>query len=101
MEISQASPRRAVLLSLLWGFLLPQFILVVLNLRGWTLISGEANQQELSAALALFCLQLVIILVGAVVYWLQRKGEIPNWMEGSPGIIDCSCSVYVVIRNQR
>jgi hypothetical protein len=75
MEISQASPRRAVLLSLLWGFLLPQVILVVLNLRGWALISGEANQQELSAALALFCLQLAIILVGAVVYWLQRKGE--------------------------
>ena len=75
MEISQASPRRAVLLSLLWGFLLPQVILVVLNLRGWILISGEANQQELSAALALFCLQLAMILVGAVVYWLQRKGK--------------------------
>ena len=100
MEISQASPRRAVLLSLLWGFLLPQFILVVLNLRGWTLIRGEANQQELSAALALFCLQLVIILVGAVVYWLQRKGKFQiGWKAALASLIAHAAYMWLFVIN--
>jgi len=64
--------RRPKLLCLFWGFLLPQVILVLLNLRSWSLIRGEANEEQLRMAVLFLCSEIAIILAGAFVFWTYR-----------------------------
>lgn len=100
MKFDLAPSRKAVSLSLLWGVLLPQLILVALNLRGWILIRGEANEQELNTAMAMLCFELTIILVSAALYWLSSKEKLQiGWKVTSVSLIAHASYMWLFIVN--
>ncbi|MCP4333596.1 MAG: MSEP-CTERM sorting domain-containing protein [Gammaproteobacteria bacterium] len=80
MNTDQTLPTGKVPISILWGMTIPQIILLGLNLYGWSLISGEAGEQEANNALLILAVELVILFAGGLVLFLQRKGNIqPGW----------------------
>lgn len=76
MSDKQTPSSRAIVNSILWGMIIPQFFLVALNIRSWTLIRGEANQDQTNYALALFALELAIISFTALIYWLHKAAKV-------------------------
>ncbi len=80
MKSEMVASRKPVSLCLFWGFVLPQVILLLLNLRSWSLIRGEANERELSIAILFLCFEIAIIFAISFTYWAynQRKIEI-DW----------------------
>ncbi|MEI6414982.1 MAG: MSEP-CTERM sorting domain-containing protein [Pseudomonadota bacterium] len=65
---------------LLWGYVLPQTLLVVLNLRGWWLIAGEVTQDQQSTALRLLVVECLILgLNGALFVWYKSRHIFSGW----------------------
>ncbi len=62
--------------SLLWAFLIPQALLVMINIKGWMLIGGEAGNDELKLALGIFAFQLLMLTAIPVMYFFARTGRI-------------------------
>ena len=63
-------------MATLWVVVIPQIVLVLLNIRGWTLISGEASEQELFLASAILVFEIAIILLGLFVFWQFKSGRL-------------------------
>ena len=57
---------------LLWLWVIPQFALLLLNLRAWSLASGEATIEQAHAAAELGAVQAVLLTVG-VLLWLAPR----------------------------
>lgn len=75
---SQASPLNTLQRHcMLWAVCVPQSILLLLNIRSWTLISGEVSSEEVNSALALLIVEIVILLGSLVFYRLARQRNRP------------------------
>lgn len=63
-------------LTLLVTVVLPQVILLVINLRAWHLMSGEVDETQGRNAILFFAGELLVLLLSAgVALWHLRKGE--------------------------
>ncbi len=73
-------PGASAPLVLLWVWLLPQALLLALNLQAWDLASGEMNPANRSTAFLIFGLELALLLGGAafLVERLLRRRAIPR-----------------------
>ncbi|CAK0779714.1 putative MSEP-CTERM sorting domain-containing protein [Gammaproteobacteria bacterium] len=68
---------------LLWGYVLPQAALVILNLRGWWLIADEVNLEQQAAVLHLFVVECLILgLNGALFVRYKGHNRFPGWGMG-------------------
>ena len=78
----------AILHSLFWLTLVPQCLLLLLNFRSWHLISGEAGENEIYAALVLLVCEILVITGALIIYWLYRQGKMKiNALTGLIGLI--------------
>lgn len=50
--------------------------MLLLNIRSWQLVSGEAGSKEIQAAAQLLVCEVLILLVAVVVCWLFRQGKL-------------------------
>ena len=67
-------------LTLLIAIVVPQLILLVLNLRSYHLMSGEVTEFQLQLAALLFAAELVMLVGGfALMFWLWRRSEGVPW----------------------
>lgn len=63
-------------LTLLFTVVIPQLILLVINLRAWHLMSGEVDELQRRNAILFFVGELLILLLGlGVAFWHIRKGK--------------------------
>ena len=68
------STQKPVLMGLLWGAFIPQCLLLFLNIRSWTLISGEAGTEEALLAGWLAFSQVFLLIFSAGNYLVIRSG---------------------------
>ena len=61
---------------ILWVMIIPQSVLVALNVQGWGLIQGEASDQETTVALLFLISELTILIICCLFFWLQKTGRI-------------------------
>lgn len=66
----------SVLQSVLWFICIPQVALLLLNIRSWQLVSGEAGSKEIQAAAQLLICEILILLGVVVMCWLFRQGKL-------------------------
>ena len=76
MREQTAKYQGPALQCILWCVFVPQTLLLFLNIRGWLLVSGEANASEVSAALTLFTAELVALVASLFIYWCIRQKHI-------------------------
>ena len=78
MSTNQELNNRVILNIILWAIIIPQVFLVALNIHGWALISGEANDIEAKYALTTLLFELVLISASTVIFWrcLTKKSQI-------------------------
>ena len=55
---------------LLWAIILPQALLVLINLSSWSLIKGEASVIQKRMAFQIFALEVIILLSAIVILGL-------------------------------
>ncbi len=61
-------------LTMLLAVVIPQIILLIINLNAWHLISGEVDAEQRGMAIGLFAFQLVLLISGAAgAAWFWRK----------------------------
>jgi hypothetical protein len=81
MDIKEIKPLIAERFSkpilLLWTIILPQALLVLINLSSWSLIKGEASEIQRRMAFQIFVLEVIILLSGIVILgifqYLKRR----------------------------
>ena len=66
------SNQRPAMHCLLWALLVPHSLLLILNVRSWLLIQGEAGAEETFVASWLGCFQVLFILAEVAVYLAYR-----------------------------
>lgn len=66
----------SVLQSFLWFICIPQSALLLLNIRSWQLVSGEAGSKEIQAAAQLLVCEVLILLGAIVMCWFFRQGKL-------------------------
>lgn len=66
----------SVLQSVLWFICIPQCVLLLLNIRSWQLVSGEAGSKEIQAAAQLLICEVLILLGAIVMCWFFRQGKL-------------------------
>ena len=70
---NEESPYRASILQcILWFVCIPQTILLYLNIRAWTLISEEADNQAVNSAVMLISVEITILLASFAAFLLYR-----------------------------
>ncbi len=69
-------------LLLLWTLLLPQAVLVALNLRAWQLVKGDVSAEQARTCLLLFAFELLLLAGGAglaaTLAVLRRRLTVPT-----------------------
>jgi hypothetical protein len=74
---NQTSPTNtAVFQCILWFICIPQSVLLLLNIRFWYLISGEAGGDEVNAAMLLLVCEVLVLFGAILTYWLFRQGRL-------------------------
>lgn len=66
----------SVLQSVLWFICIPQSALLLLNIRSWQLVSGEAGSKEIQAAAQLLVCEVLLLLGAIVMCWFFRQGKL-------------------------
>lgn len=80
MDETKIQSRKTLLSCLVFGFILPQIILLCLNIYNWQLISGEVNQEETHQALIILLVELAILTaIGAVTVLVYRQKITIDW----------------------
>lgn len=88
MSSPQNLNNRIVSLCLLWGFVLPQLLLVVLNVRAWILIGGEATKPQMYTAITIFAFETVILASVITFFWLHSRGKLKiGWQFALAGLV--------------
>ncbi|MCP4471234.1 MAG: MSEP-CTERM sorting domain-containing protein [Gammaproteobacteria bacterium] len=64
---------KPVSLALIFGFLIPQSLLLILNTRAWALIGAEANREQAVTASLVLVVALVMLAVFALLIWLSHQ----------------------------
>lgn len=73
-NLQQSKPIVAQLI--LWLILAPQSLLLLLNIRAWNLIAGEAGKGEIFSASVLVLCEVSVLLATLLTYWLYRRAKI-------------------------
>lgn len=76
MSTERPAAGRTSLLTLLLGFIAPQLVLLLINVRSWTLVAGEAGDQETTAALLIAGAEVLMLAVSVVVVLLYLAGRL-------------------------
>lgn len=75
MIVESNNLKKTILQCILWFIVIPQALLVAINLYGWMLIRGEAGPNEINTALTLFGIEGSILFAATLVFlFFKNKG---------------------------
>mgnify|MGYP006276374701 CR=1 FL=1 len=68
----------------LWGFVLPQLVLLIVNLRGWWLIADELKSRAQTTTWLVFASEILILALNLGLFvFFKRFDRTPGWRTGA------------------